>query len=227
MRFSQRAHEMTLFLSRVHFPITTLGPGKRLGIWFQGCSIRCRGCVSKDTWVAGKGEIVIDDLMVTIASWLEQTDGITISGGEPFDQEDALGKLLAAIRARTNVDILIYSGYPYEKIAPAIERFKGLIDALITDPYNNNVPQSLALRGSDNQRLHFLTPLGEAKFRQYERLQKPSDKSFDIMFEEEGSVWLAGIPLRDDMKHLKTVLAKEGHFVVTTQDSQPKKGSCP
>lgn len=41
---------MNLALSRMHFPVTTLGPGDRIGIWFQGCSIRCTGCISKDTW---------------------------------------------------------------------------------------------------------------------------------------------------------------------------------
>ncbi|MCT5046402.1 radical SAM protein, partial [Pseudomonas aeruginosa] len=27
-----------------------MGTGRRLGIWFQGCSIRCPGCISADTW---------------------------------------------------------------------------------------------------------------------------------------------------------------------------------
>ena len=45
---------MNISLSRVHFPVTTLGPGQRLGLWFQGCSIRCAGCISADTWGPGK-----------------------------------------------------------------------------------------------------------------------------------------------------------------------------
>ena len=44
------------------------------------------------------------------------------------------------------------------------------------------------------------------------------------MFEEEGAIWLAGIPRRDDMRRLKTILAKEGHAAVTTQDERSKKG---
>ncbi|WP_461325238.1 4Fe-4S cluster-binding domain-containing protein [Bradyrhizobium diazoefficiens] len=43
-------------VSRIHFPVTTLGPGRRLGIWFQGCSIRCPGCISMDTWMEGAGK---------------------------------------------------------------------------------------------------------------------------------------------------------------------------
>ena len=41
---------MRMRLSRLHHPVTTLGPGRRAGIWFQGCTIRCPGCMSVDTW---------------------------------------------------------------------------------------------------------------------------------------------------------------------------------
>lgn len=44
---------MRMILSRLHFPVTTLGPGRRIGVWFQGCSIRCAGCISRDTWETG------------------------------------------------------------------------------------------------------------------------------------------------------------------------------
>lgn len=213
---------MTVFLSRIHFPVTTLGPGRRVGIWFQGCSIRCKGCVSADTWETGKGGVLIDEIITIIMPWLHEADGITISGGEPFDQPEALISLLEQLRSRTKIDILVYSGHPFEKISFLVNRCKGLIDALISDPYEENVSQTLALRGSDNQRLHCLTPLGEMRFRQFDQPVKPSEKTFDIMFEGEGAVWLAGIPRRNDMRRLKTILEKEGHFAVTTQDERSK-----
>lgn len=215
---------MMLYLSRIHFPITTLGPGQRLGIWFQGCSIRCKGCVSADTWGTGKGGVSVDEIMNVISPWLKEAQGITISGGEPFDQPDALIHLLRQIRSKTSLDILIYSGHPFEKIAPIVERCQGTIDALISDPYDENAPQILALRGSDNQRLHYLTPLGEKRFRPFDRALKPSDKTFDIMFDEAGTIWLAGIPKRDDMRRLKTILEKEGHHAVTTQHERFRRG---
>ena len=215
---------MILYFSRIHFPITTLGPGRRIGIWFQGCSIRCKGCVSADTWGTGKGGVSIDEIMTVIAPWLNEADGVTISGGEPFDQPEALISLLAQLRFKTSIDILVYSGHPFEKIAPLVNQCKGFIDALICDPYKENASQTLALRGSDNQRLHCLTPLGEKRFRQFDRTLKPSDKTFDIMFEEEGAIWLAGIPRRDDMRRLQTILAKEGHTIVTTQEERSIKG---
>jgi len=215
---------MKLYLSRIHFPVTTLGPGCRIGVWFQGCSIRCKGCISADTWGTGKGGVSVDEIMNVIAPWLEEAEGITISGGEPFDQPKALIHLLAQIRSETPIDILVYSGHPFEKIAPIVERCQGTIDALISDPYDENAPQTLALRGSDNQRLHCLTPLGETRFRPFHRALKPSDKTFDIMFDDSGAIWLAGIPRQDDMRRLKTILAEEGHLAVITQDERSTKG---
>ena len=88
-------------ISRVHFPITTLGPGKRLGIWMQGCSIHCPGCISADTWAVGKGVIELEHLLTSIESWLPNADGVTISGGEPFDQFQPLLALLQSLRRRT------------------------------------------------------------------------------------------------------------------------------
>ena len=214
---------MMLYLSRIHFPVTTLGPGNRIGIWFQGCSIQCQGCVSVDTWRTGKGGVLINEIMAAIEPWLNDAEGITISGGEPFDQPEALGSLLALLRSKTTVDILVYSGHPFEKIASIVEKNKGLIDAIISDPYEDNTSNTLVLRGSDNQRLHCLTTLGEIRFRQFERTITPTDKMFDIMFEEDGAVWLAGIPGRDDMKRLKTILANDGHIAVTTQDKRLKQ----
>lgn len=213
---------MMLNLSRIHFPVTTLGPGKRIGIWFQGCSIRCSGCISADTWGTEKGRVSIDEVMKVISTWLDTAEGITISGGEPFEQPEALELLLTQLRTRTNIDILVYSGHSFEKISPWVEKYNGLIDALISDPYEKKSPQTLALRGSDNQRLHCLTALGKKRFHQFDRLLKPSDKTFDIMFEEEGVTWLAGIPRRDDLRRLKIFLEQEGHIATITQEGQSK-----
>src|SRR5207244_4169493 len=96
--------------------------------------------------------------------WLAEAEGVTISGGEPFDQADALRALLTAVRERTTGDILVYSGHAFETIAPLVANMHGLIDTLISDPYVADAPQTLWLRGSDNQRMHCLTSVGEARF---------------------------------------------------------------
>ncbi|BBP65689.1 MULTISPECIES: 4Fe-4S single cluster domain-containing protein [Pseudomonas] len=204
---------MDLSLSRVHFPVTTLGPGRRLGIWFQGCSIRCPGCISADTWGPGHRRLSLEQLLEQITPWLHEADGITISGGEPFDQFDALRSLLESLRQRSDLDILVYSGYSLEQLDEPLFQANGLIDALISDPYIEALSQTMALRGSDNQRLSLLTPLGQARLGRYERLLEPADKALDLMFDESGSVWMAGIPRRGDLLRLRDLLHEQGHHL--------------
>ncbi len=209
---------MKLALSRIHYPVTTLGPGRRIGIWFQGCSIRCEGCISRDTWRFRDGDVTPDDVMQRLAHWLDECDGVTISGGEPFDQEAALFELLKGIKAyRSTVNVLVYSGYGLERLDAHQELRTGLIDALITDPYDNDADQTKKLRGSDNQRLHCLTDLGGAVFAHCERHLSDADKSLDVMFDDDGTVWLAGIPRKGDMSRLAALLRESGHVAHTTE----------
>lgn len=206
-----------IYLSRMHFPVTTLGPGRRLCIWFQGCSIRCPGCISMDTWAEGRHETTVNDVLRSAEQWLSEADGVTISGGEPFDQPAALKELLAGLRSRFSGDILVYSGHPFESLALA--PLNGLIDALMTDPFLLDRPQTLALRGSDNQRLNCLTPLGRLRFEQFEREVLPGEQILDIMFEgPSDEIFLAGIPARGDLKRLSLLLEEQGHAVHTTED---------
>ena len=51
-------------INKAHFPVTVLGPGRRIGLWVQGCSIGCKGCVSMDTWAPDASRAVpIADLV--------------------------------------------------------------------------------------------------------------------------------------------------------------------
>jgi anaerobic ribonucleoside-triphosphate reductase activating protein len=201
-------------ISRLHFPVTTLGPGRRIGIWFQGCSIRCTGCVSMDTWAPGKGRTSVDRLADAIDPWLHEADGLTISGGEPFDQPEALDLLLRTLRLRPSQDVLVYSGYPCERLAGLPALRSGRIDALITDPYVVDAPQTLPLRGSDNQRMHLLTDLGRQRFAPYMAASDGSAHRLDVMFDADGTVWLAGIPRPGDMPRLRDILSQQGHEAV-------------
>lgn len=202
---------MRLFLSRLHFPVTTLGPGRRLGVWFQGCTIRCAGCVSMDTWAQGRGETTVEAVLAAATPWLAEADGITVTGGEPFDQPEALTALLRGLRARTASDILVYSGYPLECLATRLGDLNGLVDALMCDPYEAGVPQTMALRGSDNQRLLPLTPRGRERFADGNRPVGEADKVLDLMLDENGTAWLVGIPRRRDLRRLMSVLNARGH----------------
>lgn len=207
----------------MHFPVTTLGPGQRLGIWFQGCSIRCSGCISADTWGPGRTVVDVASLLKQVAPWLDQADGVTISGGEPFDQFDALLQMLVGLRQRTAADILVYSGHPLETLQPMLDQARDLIDAVISDPYLEQADQSLALRGSDNQRLTLLTALGRSRLAGLERASTPADKALDLMFDATGTVWMAGIPRRGDLLRLRELLRAQGHQVQTSAHTSSRR----
>jgi anaerobic ribonucleoside-triphosphate reductase activating protein len=205
-------------ISRIHFPVTKLGPGRRIGIWVQGCSIRCSGCISVDTWAQGRGRTTVSQVLGAIAPWIPDSEGFTVSGGEPFDQPDALAELLAGIRKLSTADVLIFTGHPLERIGPLVSSMDGLIDALIADPFDETAPQTLALRGSDNQRLVTLSALGRERFSGYNRRADARERSVDLMFDGNGEIWLAGIPARDDFRRLQQLLQDGGADVSISQD---------
>src|ERR1700730_4949190 len=138
-------------ISRLHFPVTQLGPGRRIGIWLQGCSSRSRGCISVDAWVHGRGVTSVGEVLEVMTSWIPHADGFTVSGGEPFDQPRALFALLAKLRGLTRADILVFTGYSLQKIGHELAEMDGMIDALMTDPFERASSQTLELRGSATQ----------------------------------------------------------------------------
>jgi len=209
---------MEIGISRLHFPVTTLGPGKRIGIWFQGCSIHCEGCISADTWQFNTNMVDMNELKLVLKSWLPDCQGITITGGEPFDQQAALSELLLFLRPY-NLSVLVYSGYPYHKLEQKKEILEGLVDVLISEPYDYKESQTKALLGSDNQKLHLLTTLGEYSFSSY--LKSSSEKKLDVQFDRD-QVWMAGIPL-GGMKEITKTLQQDGVDITTTQAVIKKK----
>ena len=203
--------EPLLALSRVHFPVTALGPGRRVAIWFQGCSLHCPGCVSPETWAFEEPKVSVSSLAESLSPYLERSDGVTVTGGEPLEQPQALAALLRLIRARSGrpLSVLLFTGWSRGKAIPAIKAFSPLVDAAICGPFEEALPQTLPLRGSDNQTLHLLTPLGAKEFSRYSqaaksaRAEPQSVGRLDFMFGADGTAWFAGIPKRGDMARLR------------------------
>jgi anaerobic ribonucleoside-triphosphate reductase activating protein len=186
---------MKIALNRLHYPITTLGYGQRVGLWVQGCSIRCPGCVSKDTWERHNGnEISVEQILETCRLWFTRCDGITISGGEPFDQPDALFALLTRIRSVISGDVIVFSGYRFAVLEKRHELANGLIDVLITEPYSPSAGQTLVLRGSDNQQIHLLTHLARERYpADINKQLWEADRKLDVVV-DGSDVWMVGIP---------------------------------
>lgn len=208
---------MKISLNKAHFPVTVLGPGRRIGLWLQGCSIRCSGCVSQDTWPRDPGR---DMTVAQLLGWCRQTtggqlDGVTISGGEPFDQPQALSALLDALAhwrkgCGTDFDILCYSGYPLATLQKRHERLLKKIDVLIPEPYVDAKPLVRIWRGSANQSLVLLSERGRDRYAPYvEADADEGGKRIQTMV-DGSTIWYVGIPARGDMEALETACSQKG-----------------
>jgi anaerobic ribonucleoside-triphosphate reductase activating protein len=211
-----------LAINKIHFPVTTLGYGRRLGIWMQGCSIQCPGCISKDTWVASpEFQVDIEHLVIECGAWLRACDGVTISGGEPFDQPDALRQLLSNVRQRISGDVLVYSGYNHRKLFDRFPETLSQVDVLISEPYVESAGDSLVLRGSDNQRIFLLTALAQSRYPADINHRKwDSQRRLDVVVSGD-ELWMAGIPRHGEMFQLKEKLKRMGVECRTSDESQP------
>lgn len=170
-----------------------------------------------DTWAFEKHVTRLDEVKYALLSFLPLADGVTISGGEPFDQPEALSALLRWLHEMNSGDVLVYSGYPYEALTHHLAACDGLIDAIITDPFRRQIDQTMALRGSDNQRLFLLTTRGRERFASYERQAGTQDRTLDVMFDDEtGEIFVAGIPARGDLRRLAADMEADGHHLTMT-----------
>ena len=191
-------------ISRAHFPVTVLGPGRRIGIWLQGCSIGCPNCISRDT--SGEPDDSKAISVEALLNWCKSVapdgpDGVTISGGEPFDQVAALSKLLDALnewrgRLRKIFDILCYSGYRYDKLVAKYSGVVGKLDALIPEPYVTSRGPGKIWRGSSNQSLVPISTLGNARYSEY--VGQELKRQFQVVA-QSGQIWLIGIPGAEQM----------------------------
>lgn len=134
------------------------GPGLRFAVFVQGCTHGCPGCHNPQSQPAQGGTVrELDDLVAEIqANKLAQ--GITISGGEPFQQAAACAELARRCRA-LGLNVWTYSGYTYEQLTAGVpdEAALELLDAtdvLVDGPFvQSRRSYALPWRGSSNQRL--------------------------------------------------------------------------
>jgi anaerobic ribonucleoside-triphosphate reductase activating protein len=209
-------------LARLHPRVTTLGPGSRLGVWFQGCRLACPGCMSRDTWDPAAGEPVT--VAALSAIWTDAltagADGLTVSGGEPLDQPAGLGALLADVARirdaiRPEADLLVYTGYPTARARREQTAALRHADAVITGRYRADRPTQLVWRGSANQELVPLTPLGERRYR--EHLSRITDRpALQIVPGDDGTFSLVGVPRSGDLDALDGILQRLHLNVATT-----------
>lgn len=144
------------------------GPGLRAAVWVQGCAVRCPGCFNPQLWAARGARL--DDPVEAAAAWVAEArdagaEGVTLLGGEPFDQAGPLAVVAEAFRA-AGMPVMTFTGYRLASLRewapsrPDVARLLAATDLLCDGPYLAGLPDTRRpWIGSRNQAIRALTPV--------------------------------------------------------------------
>ena len=135
------------------------GPGLRFVVFTQGCDRCCEGCHNPETWDINGGTDITAEKIIAEMLGNPLTDGLTLSGGEPFSQAAECVKVASAARGE-GLNVWVYTGYTFEELLTraeseqAVKELIGLTDVLVDGKFLlAERTLSLKWRGSRNQRV--------------------------------------------------------------------------
>ena len=135
------------------------GVGIRYVVFTQGCPHHCLGCQNIETWdpIKGSDKDTRDIVKEFTSNACALIDGITLSGGEPFEQPDAC-LVLARAAKEHGLTVWCYTGYVYEELLsamnPAVHELLKNIDVLVDGRFIQEMKSlNIGFRGSTNQRI--------------------------------------------------------------------------
>jgi anaerobic ribonucleoside-triphosphate reductase activating protein len=164
------------------------GPGLRAVVWFQGCPLKCPGCFNPETHdPRGGSEADTVELAAELLRNPHAIEGVSFSGGEPFQQPEGLLGLLERL-AGSGLSTLVFSGYNLGEIERQAlgPRLLERIDVLIAGRYVQAQHLGSGLLGSANQKIHLLS-------RRYKLKDFATIPRQEIILHRDGSITLTGI----------------------------------
>lgn len=135
------------------------GYGLRYSIYFAGCAHHCPGCHNPQSHDPAAGEPLTDEGFDRICEAIRANpllDGVTLSGGDPLLQPEAMCRFLRALKERTGQNVWCYTGYTLEECLadPARRACLRYIDTLVDGRFVEALRDPrLDFRGSSNQRI--------------------------------------------------------------------------
>lgn len=175
------------------------GPGKRLLLFTQGCSLRCKGCTNQHLWEFGKG---IDVTIEEILNQCTDLDGITLHGGEPLDQANVLVELIRKLKKQGKT-IILFTGYIFKELNKVQKQAWLSSDMVISGRYeeqNRNI--YLQFRGSTNQKVF----THKGKYKDYKI--KDGQTVAILSFNEQGEMQSRGFRT-DELEQLLNEVSKD------------------
>lgn len=147
---------------------TINGEGICVSLWMQGCPFHCKGCQNPETWDFNGGyEISEIELYEKILKGLS-ANGIqrnfSILGGEPLCEENLeyTYRIIRKVKKfYPNIKIFIWTGYTFSSLTKknnlVVNYILNTIDVLIDGQFILEQRDiNLKLRGSKNQKIHYL-----------------------------------------------------------------------
>ena len=124
------------------------GDGIRYVVFVQGCGHHCSGCQNPDTWdFDGGREVDVAEIAEDFRR-RKFRDGITLSGGDPFFQQEECVRLLDLL---PGVNVWIYTGFEYEEICGT--ELARRADVLVVGKFDEALKCEGKMYGSSNQRI--------------------------------------------------------------------------
>ncbi len=133
------------------------GVDLRFGVFVQGCAHHCPGCHNEESQDYDGGYLVSTEEIEKQILASHRTK-VTFSGGEPFDQAEALYELASRLKNK-GFNLWIYSGYLYENLLEGhpsewATKLLALCDVLVDGPFVQKLHSyDLLWKGSSNQRV--------------------------------------------------------------------------
>ncbi|MDU1325741.1 MAG: 4Fe-4S single cluster domain-containing protein [Clostridiales bacterium] len=203
-------------VARILYPVTVLGPGRRVGIWFSGCPHHCEHCCNPELWEQRDDqEMSLDTIFAAIAAVAERgpIEGFVLTGGDPMMQAEELSVLLPMLKTFSN-DILVYTGYEHEQLLsfcnPAYKYCLKNVSVLIDGKYIDALNDGSPLRGSQNQRILFLD--SSIKERYLEYLAQIGSNEIQTFPASDGFISV-GIPRRGFRSDLQNKAKERGVII--------------
>ena len=133
------------------------GPGYRFAVFAQGCPHGCPECHNPQTHDAFGGKLVDTQEIIAHLGKNPLVRGVTLSGGEPMLQPQALCEIASAAKER-GMSVWCYTGYTLEELLKEnrADRMQllHLVDVLVDGPFVAALRSlDLLYCGSSNQRL--------------------------------------------------------------------------
>ena len=197
--------KISLTIARLKQNSTVLGPGCRAVIWTHGCSRGCPHCIAEDMHDSPPQAEYTPVALYEWVKGVEGIDGVTISGGEPFEQNiEALGEFLRLAKGDPRqLSVMCYTGKLLEELQNNSKTAEILdyIDILVDGPYIYELNVGHKWRGSSYQRIYPLNP----KFTDIVRDAENSfDRGIEIGLSAKMRLEVTGIPnpgFMDDLEH--------------------------